>query len=188
MTANSRHIPGSVRRKVPSALLGIADARTLIVVLGLGLALLMIYGPLVGQGDHNGWRYLLAPLVYPWVPAAYYIFRPVRPYSGYRGRWNNLGGLIDKDQSDLEAARLTALFQSAEARRYMVRTALRMSVILFVPLAVATLALGESVSWRPYSQWLFFSATCGVIGCTVAFFAETLHWGITTWAREASPR
>jgi hypothetical protein len=47
---------------------------------------LAIYGPLVGPPDHDGFRYLLLPVLSPWVPALYYKLRPINPYSRSDGR------------------------------------------------------------------------------------------------------
>ena len=180
-------VSGRFRRKVPPALLMFADGRKLWVVFGLGLALFGIYGPVVGPPDNDGWRYLLGPLILPWLPAIYYFFRPIRPYSGYRGRYGDLTGMIDKDETDPEAARLSALFRSDGARRFMMRTALTHSAILFAPLALATLALGDSVAWNLWTPWLVPSAVLGLIGSTIAFFAEIIHWGVVTWGHEPAP-
>ena len=72
-------IPGRLRRKVPSALLMFVDGQRFWIVFGFGLALLAIYGPIVGTPDYDGFRYLLLPVLSPWVPALYYKLRPVNP-------------------------------------------------------------------------------------------------------------
>jgi hypothetical protein len=68
------------------------DGQRFWTVFGFGVALLAIYGPLVGPPDHDGFRYLLLPVLSPWVPALWYKLCPINPYSGYRGRWQNLVG------------------------------------------------------------------------------------------------
>jgi hypothetical protein len=168
-------------------LLMMADGRKFWVPFGLGLALVMIYGPIVGPPDHNGLRYLIAPLICPWIPAAYYLLRPIRPYSGYRGRWGTLGGMVGKDKTDPEAARLTALFASPEARNYIRRVALRMSAILFAPLVITALFASESLTWTPLSLWQFQGFTVGLIGSSIALFADVIDWGIRAWAKNARP-
>ena len=181
-------VPGYLRRKVPSALLMLVDGRKFIEILGLGLALILIYGPIVGPPDHNAISYLVAPLICPWIPAIYYLLRPIRPYSGYRGRWGTLGGMIGKDKTDPEAARLTALFASSDARAYILRAALRMSAILFAPLAVTALIAWQSLTWTLSSPDQFPGFAGGFIGSYIALFADVISWGILTWAKDAQPQ
>jgi hypothetical protein len=63
-------IPERLRRKVPSALLMLADEHVSLTFFGLGLAILFLYGPVAGIPDHNGLRYLLGPPICASVPAA----------------------------------------------------------------------------------------------------------------------
>ncbi len=122
-----------------------------------------------------------------WIPATYYFYRPIRPYSGYRGRWRDLAGMIGKDTTDLEARRLTDLFQSDDARRFTVRIGLRISGILFAPMALAAFILRYSLTWTLVSPEFFLSWSCAVIGCWIGVFSELLGWGIQTWGRKALP-
>ena len=116
-------------------------------IFGLGLALLGIYGPVVGIPDHDGFRYLLLPLLCSWVPALYYKLRPIQPYSGYRGRWGDLGPMIGKDEKDAEAKSLVDLLRSGEGQAAVTRVAIRSSMVLFVPMALISLALWGSLTW-----------------------------------------
>lgn len=178
-------IPGRLRRKVPSALLMFVDGRRFMTIFGLGLALFGIYGPVAGPPSHDGLRYLLLSLLCPALPTLYYKLRPVQPYSGYRGRWGDLGPMIGKDERDAEARQLRDLMRSAEAQGAMTRIGVRMAVILFVPMAIASAVLWPSLSWTLWSQVLFMSLVLGMIGCWIAVFAQLIGWGVTTWAARA---
>ena len=158
------------------------DGRHFMTIFGLGLALLGIYGPVVGPVSHDGLRYLLLPLLFPSLPALYYKLRPVQPYSSYRGRWGELGPMIGKDERDAEARQLRDLMQSAEAQGAMTRIGVRMAASLLVPMAIASAVFWSSLSWMLWSQALFISLGFGIIGCWIAFFAQLIGWGVTTWA------
>ena len=175
-------IPGRLRRKVPSALLMFVDGQRFLTIFGLGLVLIGIYGPLVGAPDHDGFRYLLLPLLCPWVPALYYKRRPIHPYSGYRGRWGDLGPMIGKDETDAEAKGLVDLLRSGDGQAAMTRVAIRSSMVLFVPKSLVSMVLWGSLTWTFWSPWLFFSIGMGVIGCWIAVFTQIISWGVRTWA------
>ena len=177
-------IPGRLRRKIPSALLMGVDGARFWTIFGLGLALVGIYGPVVGAPDHDGFRYLLLPLLSPWVPALYYKLRPIHPYSGYRGRWGDLGPMIGKDERDAEAKRLVELFRSDEGQAAMTRVAVLSSMVLFVPMALVSMALWGSLTWTFWSRWLFFGVSLSLIGCWIAVFTQILSWGVWTWASD----
>jgi hypothetical protein len=177
-------IPGGLRRKIPSALLMCVDGVRFWTIFGLGLALLGIYGPVVGTPDHDGFRYFLLPLLSPWVPALYYKLRPIHPYSGYRGRWGDLGPMIGKDETDAEAKRLVELFRSNEGQAAVTRVAILSSMVLFVPMALVSMALWGSLNWTFRSHWLFFSISLSVIGCWIAVFTQIISWGVRTWASD----
>ena len=179
-------IPGRLRRKVPSALLMFVDGQRFWTVFGFGVALLAIYGPLVGPSDHDGFRYLLLPVLSPWVPALYYKLRPINSYSGYRGRWHDLGGMIGKDRTDVEARRLVELLQSGEGQAAVTRLAIMSSAMLFVPMALVSIALWSSLTWTFWSRWLFFSVSMSIIGCWIAVFTQIISWGVRTWADRIS--
>jgi hypothetical protein len=183
-------IPGRLRRKVPSALLMSVDGAPFWTIFGLSLALLGIYGPIVGTADHDGFRYLLLPLLCPWVPALYYKLRPIHPYSGYRGRWGDLGPMIGKDKTDAEAKGLVDLLRSNEGQAALTRVAILTSMALFVPMVLVSLALWGSLTWTFWSRWLFFGLSLSVIGCWIAVFTQIISWGVRTWAQtivEANP-
>jgi hypothetical protein len=175
-------IPGRLRRKVPSALLMFVDGRWFWTAFGLGLALLAIYGPIVGVPDHDGFRYLILPLLCPWIPSLYYKLRPIHPYSGYRGRWHNLGGMIGKDQTDAEAKSLVELLQSAEGQAAITRSAVIISILLFIPMVLVCIVLGPSLTWTFWSDWLFFGVSMSIIACWIIVFTQTINWGVRTWA------
>jgi hypothetical protein len=165
----------------------IADGHTFWTIFGLGLATFFLYGPVAGKPDHNGWRYLLAPLICPWVPAVWYIWRPLHPYSGYRGRWGTLGPMLWKDKTDPECARLVELLRSEDARRYQTATAQRFALMMFLPLAIAALVLRKQLDWSISSFWQMQGLLGAIIGTWIAVFANLLTWGLRTWASEVAP-
>ena len=64
----------------------------------------------------------------------------------------------------------------------MTHVAIRSSMVLFVPMALVSLTLWDSLTWTFWSRWLFFGVSLSVIGCWIAVFTRTLSWGVRTWA------
>jgi hypothetical protein len=159
------------------------EQRTFWALFGIAFCVLTLYGPWVGPPDNNGYRYLLAPLLCPMLPALYYLFRPLNPYKGPAAR---LGGMTDFDKSDNDAARLVQLFSSKEARDYLWQTAMKISAVLFAIMAVITIACRNSLNWSFPSPWL----GQGVIGCCIGSFitlgTEYVRWSLGTWANQVS--
>ena len=121
---------------------------------GIGLAIFLLYGPVVGaHGDHNGFRYLLAPLVCPWFAAVYYRLAPLNVYHGYAAR---ISGLLNFDERNDDAQRFVTLFQSAETRSFAWRAARSVALFEVIIMAVLTLAnaAAGTLTWALSSSWL----------------------------------
>jgi hypothetical protein len=83
----SRHpLPADLMRRVPFQLLMIFESHRFFTGFGFVLCLFMIYGPLpLRLADHNAYRYLLGPLVFPALALASLLAFPVRPLSRHPG-------------------------------------------------------------------------------------------------------
>lgn len=175
-----------LRRKVPAPLVAMAfDARTFFYRFGLGFAALSIFGPLVGHPDHNGYRYLCAPLICPFAAVLYYIAIPFNPY---RGMWARRCGMELKDLVDPERARLVMLFRSGVARRLLFRSALKVCGILFAIMVVFTLIFWHSLVWRFPTAWLGLGLFGCCMGAWMAIGIEYIHWGIASWESQAAAK
>lgn len=181
MAAASRNpIPRELKDKIPPLMFTlVVEMRTFGIIFGLALALFSLYGPIIGPSNHNGFRYLLGPWVCPWLLALYYRFFPYHPY---RGSTLFVGELVDLDKRDVDAKRLDELFQSAEARHMLVRTTLKMSVIIFVVMALVTATVHDSLNWSLSSAWQDPGLLVGAIAASIAVGVEYLSWGISRWA------
>jgi hypothetical protein len=140
-----------LRRKVPPLLLMLADLRPFFTVFGVALAMLIIHGPVVGRPDYNGLRYLLAPWLCPAVIATYYYVKPYRPYRVGAAR---IADLTDHDAHDPDAQRLVEIFQSREARHFLLRAMLRLSGRLFGIMLLLAILHWQSLTWTLTSPWL----------------------------------
>lgn len=180
VAASKDTIPRELRGKVPSPMFTLAvQMRTFGVLFGLALAVFALYGPIVGHQDHNGIRYLFAPWLCPWV---LFFYHRVFPYHPYRGSALFLGEMVDLDQRDPDAKRLDEVFHSAEAQRVLVRTSLKIAVVLFFLMVLITVAVHDSLNWSLSSAWQDPGLLVGAIGASIAVGIEYINWGLRTWA------
>src|SRR4026209_2542461 len=113
-----------LRRKVPGGLLTAVEHHRLIILSGFAFAACSLHGPFIGTSDHNGLRYLIGPWLCPALVATYYYLRPFRPYKSGAARY---AGLVDYDSEDVDARRLSTIFASNEARRFLLRATAKLS-------------------------------------------------------------
>jgi hypothetical protein len=180
MSSNNRAIPKALERKLPSFVLALYRSRAFATPFYMFLTMFFLYGPVVQRtADHNGFRYLLGPFVCPILPVVYQILRPFNPY---RGTPAILAGMVGLDARDTDAQRLVAIFRSTEYRRFVLRTSLNMTIILFGCMLIVTLLSVRSLNWDAVSPWF----GQGLIGGAIAFFCavgtEIVTWGINKWA------
>ena len=172
-------IPVELRRKVPPFVLLGFNLRRFSVLFGLGLSVLFLYGPIFRHPDHNGIRYLVGPWLCPLLAAAYYLLLPFNPYRGIGAR---SAGLVDGNEHDSDAQRLVEIYQSKEARLFLVAVAFKTSAGLFVIMAVITFASRASIQWSLVSPWL----VPGLLGCSIGSLITVgcyyVAWGIQKWA------
>jgi hypothetical protein len=175
-----------LRYKVPTFILMFLEQRPFWILFGVGLCIFFLYGPIIGRpADHNGFRYLLGPIVCPIPSVIYYWARPFNPYRGPAARF---AGMIDMDKSDEDADRLVQVFQSTQARTFLVRTATQLSAVLLLIMALITLAFRNSLNWSPISSWLGQGLIGGFIACLVTLGSAYIAWGLETWARQNANR
>ncbi len=171
-----------LRRKVPSFVLMFLEQRPFWLLFGIGLCIFSLYGPIIGRpADHNGFRYLLGPIVCP-IPSFLYYW--VHPFNPYRGPAARFAGMIDRDKTDEEANRLVQVFQSPQARVFLARTTILLSAVLFLIMALITLAFRNSLNWLPVSSWLGQGLIGALIACFVTLGSAYIAWGLETWARQ----
>src|SRR5580704_15924617 len=112
---------------------------------GVGLAVFLLYGPILGRPpDHNGFRYLLAPWLAPIIPALYYYLFGFNPYRGYPAE---LDGLSYLDKHDDDAKRLVLIFHSETSRRVLLVSYFKVSMIIFLIMLIITLCFIDSLDW-----------------------------------------
>jgi hypothetical protein len=173
-------LPNELRRKVPPALYRGVQLKTFWILFGFGFCLLGIYGNLVWPPGRNGWQYLLCPVVCPMIVACLHIFFPFL-LNPYRSMSAKLSGMREKDKRDPDARRLVELLESAAARRFLLRSTLKLSVVL-----LATTVVGVAV-YRPRLTWsipLHQLGPCFVgvpVGSLIILQFELLAWAFKNW-------
>lgn len=179
MTAIRSSVPRHLVAKVPPMLLMSLSLRTFWNIFGVGLGLLLLYGPITGiNQDHNGLRYLLGPLIGPTVALSFLLLCPFNPYRGSAAR---LSGMENRDKWDPEARRLVELFRSNAARRFLVTSSMKISCVLYLFMVPVIYVCWDSLKWHLLSPWL----GQGLLGCSIATFttlgAQYVGWGLKTW-------
>jgi hypothetical protein len=173
-----------LKRKVPPFVSMFLEQRPFWLLFGIGLGIFLLYGPVIGRpADHNGFRYLLGPLVCP-VPS--FLFYVVRPFNPYRGPAARFAGMLDMDKRDPDAQQLVQLFRSDQARNFLVRATVKLSAILFVVMAVITVACRNSLNWLVVSPWFGQGLTGGLIACLVTLGSAYIAWGLESWAKQGA--
>jgi len=164
------NVPPDLKHKFPARLLMLIGWRSWGQPLWIGVCLLMLYGPVVNTPNHNVFLYLIGPWVCPMIPALYYMLVPLKP-----GRYDGI------DLQDPDVKRLIALFQSGDARRFLFKMALKLSLILFVPMLFITIVLRKSLNWIFPSPWF----GPGILGCCIGSWlyigGELANWGLNKW-------
>ncbi len=151
MPASKSAFPRVLRDKVLSMMFMFLEQKRFWTLFGIGFRVFMLFEPLVGRPDHNGCRYLIAPLVCPIGPALYFIFRPFDPTRGPAAR---LSGMVDRDRSDQDAKRLGEVLGSQEARKFIWRTTAMISGALFAVMAIVAITFRNSLNGLFPSPWL----------------------------------
>ena len=171
-------LPSGIKNKVSPYIVGCVERRELIIGFGMAMSIVCIFGPIVGHPDHNGVRYLMAPFIMPYVPAIYLTLRPFRPFRGIpfvTGTW-------DVDTSDTEVMRLVELYRSEAAKRFVWRSAVKLSVILLCSMVVLGVLVRNSLEWSFWSSWTWQ----GMVGCClfsgIVLAHEYIAWGFRAWA------
>jgi hypothetical protein len=148
---------------------------------GLGVAVCLLNGPVIGSGiDHNGWRFLVGPLVCAFLAGAYWRFFPPNPYRGPSARGTKLDGL---DGRNPKAAEFVALFRSPAAKSVIARAVVRVALIEFAALVIlfGIYSIAGRVSWSIYSSWFWYGIFGGWVGSFLAVGCELYSWVLRTW-------
>ena len=188
MTRQHASLTPSLRSKLTPGLNVLLDTGSSMYWFGIGFASLAVYGPIVGaHQDHNVLRYLVAPWVCPYLVGAYYRVAGYNPYGkvGSSGIWARPGF----DKVDADAKRLVDTFGSPLARVAVLQCSLRVSKTIFALVAVAaivTLALRDSLSFAPWTDWM----PMGFFGCLIGSYTAVgwlfVEWGLGAWARDST--
>jgi hypothetical protein len=178
MTSIKNQIPDDLRQKLPSVMYDPFFMSGWVEVFGLLLCICALYGPLVGQPDHNGLLLLFGPLICPWGTVIYYYFVPFSPF---RGMYSNYEGKTDLDKRDADARQLVEIYHSKEAQRFLIRTTLKLGACLFVSGAFMAFIFHDSLSWSIYSRWCVQGALGCCIGAFVAIPTPYMRWGLMKW-------
>jgi hypothetical protein len=178
-------VPQELARVLPPTVRIFAEQFPLSKWFSIGLAIFLLYGPVIGpHADHNGWRYLLGPLICPLLAALYYRFTPPNPYRGYSARY---AGLLNLDKRDANAQRFVSLFQSAAARSFVWRAMEKVALVELTVMAIVILATGATgkLNWSIASSWSWQ----GFIGCCIGSFiavgSEVFAWVLRKWVADA---
>jgi hypothetical protein len=191
MVATKTSVAPELKRKIsPGLHTMVAEHSVSLWLFGLGLAAFLLYGPVVGVRDHNGFRYLLGPWFCPAIVAAY---RTIVPFTPFRGT-TFVEHTYDVDRTDPAVMRLVELYKSSEAVRYLWKQTLKFAAVLFVIMGFLALLTRGSLRWSfPYSldgsaasdtsrYWFWMGWIGGCLGSFIALMADYITWGLRLWS------
>lgn len=185
-------LPQELKRKIsPGLHTMVAEHSAFLRLFGLGFSVLLLYGPVAGMPDHNGFRYLLGPWICPAIVAAYRTIVPFRPFRGT----TFVEHTHDVDRTDPAVMRLVELYKSSEAVRYLWKQTMKFAAVLFVIMGFIALLTRGSLRWSfPYSldgaaasdtarYWFWMGWIGGCLGAFIALMTDYIRWGLMTWAQ-----
>lgn len=192
MVASRTGLPRELKRKIsPGLHTMVAEHSAFLWWFGLGFSVLLLYGPVAGVPDHNGFRYLLGPWICPAIVAAYRTIVPFRPFRGT----TFVEHTYDVDRNDPAVMRLVELYKSSEAVRNLWKQTLKFAAVLFVIMGFLALLTRGSLRWSfPYSldgavvsdtarYWFWMGWIGGCVGSFIALMTAYIRWGLMTWAQ-----
>jgi hypothetical protein len=185
VTANGSLKSTELRRKVPPMVLMMADLRTFWTLFGMGLAVAMLHGPVVGRPDYNGLRYLIGPWLCPVAGTAYYFLWPFNPYRVTAA--DRIAGRFTFNVRDPEAQRLIQVFQSKAARHFLLRAMLQISSQLFGIMVLLAILHWRSLTWTLTSFWLAPGLVVRGCASSIVLGVELMNWGLSRWESDAGP-
>lgn len=193
MVATRTSVAPELKRKIsPGLHTMVAEHSVSLWLFGLGLAAFLLYGPVVGVRDHNGFRYLLGPWVCPSIVATYRTLVPFRPFRGTVF----VERTYDVDTTDPVVMRLVGTYRSSDAVRHLWKQTLKFSGVLFVTMGILALLVRDSLNWSfPYSldgsvasdtsrYWFWMGWIGGCLGSFIALMADHITWGLRLWSSQ----
>ena len=184
MSAIKRHSPTELWGKVPPLTSMLVDGRIFWELFGFGLCLL---GGFAGLRDSDTyvWACFSAAVLGPLIAASVFLFFPIQPYRSWQAQ---ASGMQNKDRRDPEAHRVVELFASPEVRRFTLKTALKLALILLpVTAVVAAFLWGRpsrslhrpiTINNNPFLPVYFLY----VLGSFITLKVEILAWAFRNWA------
>lgn len=172
-------IPVGLKGKIPKRLADFYFYRYFFGLFGIGMAIFgLAYGNIL---QHNGFRYLLVPIIIPWLAAILILIFPQNPYREKGLIYPaNLNGL---DTTDGDAKQLVEIYRSPEARKIIIKCTAGVCIVLFAIMAIVTVVQWSTLNWT-----LSFNApgigpaiVLGFFGSLSTINAYYIKWGLETW-------
>ena len=134
-----------VSRRVYPGAVSMAQAHRTIFKVCLPVAVVGMYGPVVGHyQEHNGFAFFVGPLLGPVVAALFLTVFPFRPYRGAPFAPDGYRRLKGENPEDAE---LVAIFRSNETKQFLWVSALKLMLILEPIMGVIAFFYRNSLSW-----------------------------------------
>jgi hypothetical protein len=150
---------------------------------GILMAVFFLYGPMPARiVDHNGYRYLLGPLLCVLLAALCHLLFPLNPYRSAFGSDRTLYRLDERDEG---ARRLVELLRSDDCRQVIAVTAAKSAAVLLPIMAVFALVFRQSLNWQLQSPWQVQGVAGGTLFSWVLIRVQVIHWALTSWWRES---
>lgn len=186
MAANKRKrqydlVPKELWGKFPNSWVLMLEGSTRIAgeITRLVLSFLIHYAGFFAPPQYRGdWVFFLTAGLGPVAFAAWYAIFPFNPY---RSMTAAREGIKDMDQSDEDAKRFAALLRSPEARKFLLKRGLQLSLLLLVPMIIFSAAIQKMPIWRFGPDCFIGVPVFFVICLFVLFRIEMLAWALKSW-------
>jgi hypothetical protein len=173
-------VPKDLRGKFPNSwvLMLQKSTRIALEINLLVLSFLILYATLVGPPHRSEWVYLIAASLGPVSVAIWYVVFPLNPYQSSTAIRE---GMKDMDDYDNDAKELVALLKSPGARRFLLNTAWKLSLLFMVPMAIISTLMHATPIWRFGADCVVRIPAFAFLCLFILFRIELLAWALRNW-------
>lgn len=176
-------VPANLRQVMTPSTRAFVDQYPISTWMGVAFASFSVLGPVFGPHvDFNGWRFLVLPIICPFLVLPYFRFLPPNHYRSWIARES---GRYELDKRNSDAARWVSLLHTRAAHAALWRIAVKIGSVGFtiMILAMVVTSYAGLLNWsvRLTGDWFWQGLLGSAIGSFVAVGSEFFHWVVVSW-------
>ena len=180
MAASKSIAPEGLKQKVPEGFLFMVRNRWLLNAFFFGLIWFMAGG----MSLRTGIAWILPGAVLG--PILFFVGYPIiSPLNIYRTPGAAYSDMTDLDARDPIARELVLLMQSVPARRFLIATGIKLSLLLSLVMIVIVAFWSRFLVWNTTDResigWVLALTATSAVGTLPIFGTELIHWSFQNW-------